>query len=290
MALKRFSKSSLSDTSVVQLPSKNPIISYVEYAGGKTYASSAGGETVIVHGYNFRTGASIYLDNTPITSTVLDGTRISFITTVDHVAARSRDLYVINTDGTGALYPPRFQIISAGPVWVTPSGNLGNITEYLNSFTLQASSDSIVTYTLISGQVPIGYALTPSTGIVSGSHNIPIQVVTVYSFTIRATDEEGQYNDRDFTITFIPTFPTWITDATLLEGRIGQYYTTRVIAISNSVLQYQLVTALPAGLTLNNLSGVISGTPTAASNVPFTVNAVDNENNTTAKTFVIVVT
>jgi hypothetical protein len=289
MALKRFSKSSLSDTSVVQLPSKNPIISYVEYAGGKTYASSAGGETVIVHGYNFRTGASIYLDNTPITSTVLDGTRISFTTLVDHVAARSRDLYVINADGTGAMYPPRFQVVSAGPVWVTPAGSLGNITEFLFSFTLQTTGDSIVTYSLVSGQLPVGYALTPSTGIIAGSHNIPIQVVTVYSFTIRATDEEGQYNDRDFTITFVPTFPTWVTDATLLSGRVGQYYTTRIIAISNSVLQYQLVTALPAGLTLNNLSGVISGTPTATSNLPFTVNAVDNENNTTPKTFVIVV-
>jgi hypothetical protein len=190
------------------------------------------------------------------------------------------------------MYPPRFQVVSAGPVWVTPAGSLGNITEFLFSFTLQTTGDSIVTYSLVSGQLPVGYALTPSTGIIAGSHNIPIQVVTVYSFTIRATDEEGQYNDRAFTITFVPTFPTWVTDATLLPGTVGQYYTTRVIAISNDVLIYGLASgsSLPAGLSLNTLSGVISGTPTSATNTTFVINAIDNENNTTPKTFSLVIT
>jgi hypothetical protein len=290
MALKRFTSPSLDSTALVTLPSKAPIISYVEYANGGSSASSAGGETIIVHGYNFRSGVNVYLDtNIVATATRIDGTRISFVTDPLHLASAARDLYVINSDGSSALYPPRFQISSVGPTWVTQAGNLGQVDEFYYSFYVNATSDSTVTYTLVSGQLPVGYTLTADTGLITGSHNIPVQNQIVYSFTIRATDLEAQYSDRTFSITFVPTYPTWVTSSALPAGNVGVYYTTSIIAVSNSVLNYIAVGDLPPGLTLNRLSGILSGTPTSSTNTTLIVNAVDNENNTTQKIFSIVI-
>lgn len=292
MALKRFTNQSLDTASVTLLPTKNPIITYVEYPGGLTYASSAGGQTIIVHGYNFRPGISVYLDNTPYTTTRIDGTRVSFVSPTINQVSTSTDLYVINSDGTGAMLPQRFQVVSQGPAWITAAGSLGQVDEFIYTFQVSATSDSTVTYSIVSGSLPVGYTLNPNNGIITGSHNIPVQNTIVYSFTLRVTDIEGQSTDRTFSITFVPTYPTWVTDVALAAGRVGQYYTTRVIAISNDVLIYGLATgsSLPAGLTLNTLSGVISGTPSGASNTTFVINAIDNENNTTPKTFSLVIT
>lgn len=292
MALKRFTNQSLDTASVLLLPTKNPIITYIEYPGGLTYASSAGGQTIIVHGYNFRTGITVYLDTTPYTTTLIDGTRVSFVSPPVYQVAASTDLYVINSDGTSAMFPQRFQIVSQGPTWTTPAGNLGTVDEFIYTFRVSGTGDSTIRYSLFSGSLPVGYTLTPETGVITGSHNIPVQNTIVYSFTLRVTDLEGQSADRTFSITFVPTYPTWLTDSALAAGRVGQFYTTRVIAISNDVLIYGLATGstLPAGLTLNTLSGVISGTPTSASNSTFVINAIDNENNTTPKTFSLVIT
>lgn len=292
MALKRFTNQSLDTASVQLLPTKNPIITYIEYPGGLTYASSAGGQTVIVHGYNFRPGITVYLDTTPYTTTRIDGTRVSFVTPAIYQVSTSTDLYVINSDGTGAMLPQRFQVVSQGPTWITPAGSIGRVDEFIYTFTVAATGDSTIRYSLVSGTLPVGYTLTPETGVITGSHNIPVQNTIVYSFTLRVTDREGQYADRTFSITFVPTYPTWLTDTALGAGRVGQYYTTRVIAISNDVLIYGLATgsSLPAGLSLNTLSGVISGTPTSATNTTFVINAIDNENNTTPKTFSLVIT
>jgi hypothetical protein len=290
MALKRFTTPSIESSALVLLPSKNPIISYIEYPNGKTSASSAGGETIIIHGYNFRTGINVYIDTTLISvATRIDGTRISFVTTPLYLPASNRDLYVVNSDGTSAMYPPRFQTTSVGPTWTTAAGSLGTVDEFIYEFSPKATSDSIVTYSLISGAFPVGYQLNSLTGKIYGSHNIPSQTLLLYSFTLRATDQEGQYSDRDFSITFQPTFPTWVSSAALPNGAVGRYYSASFVAVSNTVLQYIAAGALPSGLTLNALSGVLSGIPTMSINTTLAINAVDNENNTTQKIFSIVI-
>lgn len=290
MALKRFTAPSLDNSAIALLPSRNPIISYIEYPNNATSASSAGGQTIIIHGYNFRAGVSVYIGATLVpTVTLLDGSRIRFTSTTINRASASYDLYVINSDGTGALFPPKYQISSVGPTWVTPAGSLGQVDEFLYNFTVAATSDSQVTYSLVSGSLPVGYTLTSSNGRIAGSHNIPAQASIVYTFTIRATDLESQYSDRTFSITFIPTYPTWITTTALPSGRVGQFYSTDLVAVSDSVVTYTAGGSLPPGLNLNTLSGIISGTPTSAVNTTIVINAIDNQNNVTQKIFSIVI-
>jgi hypothetical protein len=51
-----------------------------------------------------------------------------------------------------------------------------------------------------SGALPGGASLNASTGAITGTESGSTQTTT-YSFTIRATDAEGQTADRAFTIT-----------------------------------------------------------------------------------------
>ena len=95
----------------------------------------------------------------------------------------------------------------AQPVWNTPAGSLGVYPAGL-AFVIQLSATaqspaSNVTYTLLSGSLPIGTSLSPitinSTGLITGIPSV-VFVDTVNIFTIRATDNLGNIRDRTFSI------------------------------------------------------------------------------------------
>ena len=73
------------------------------------------------------------------------------------------------------------------------------------SFTLLAYDDdstAITSYSLQSGSLPGGFTLDgdSSIGTISGTESGSTETTT-YTFTIRATDNDGQTTDRQFTIT-----------------------------------------------------------------------------------------
>jgi len=83
----------------------------------------------------------------------------------------------------------------AQPVWNTPAGSIGTFPYgIVSAFPLSASpvlpATSIVSYILLAGSLPTGMTLNTTTGIISG---IPVLVIieTISSFTIRATDNDG---------------------------------------------------------------------------------------------------
>lgn len=79
-------------------------------------------------------------------------------------------------------------------------------------------------------------------------------------------------------LTFTIVAPLAITTATLPGGSIGSPYTA-TLAASGGVVPYTwsiLSGTLPAGLTLNGSTGVISGTPTASGSSSFTVQCTDS--------------
>lgn len=95
------------------------------------------------------------------------------------------------------------------PSWNTPGGSLGSFNQTGSPITpiqLSSSNDpeSEIIYTVTSGSIPTGLTLSPS-GEISGT-------LTGYSanqdvlFTIRATDAEGEFEERDFNIS-IGGFP-----------------------------------------------------------------------------------
>tara|TARA_B100000900_G_scaffold342044_1_gene305333 strand:+ start:232 stop:600 length:369 start_codon:yes stop_codon:yes gene_type:complete len=95
---------------------------------------------------------------------------------------------------------------SAAPNWQTGAGSLGEIAPGdTQSFTLLAYDDdstAITSYSLVSGSLPGGFTLDgdSSIGTISGTESGSTGTTT-YTFTIRATDNDAQTTDRQFTIT-----------------------------------------------------------------------------------------
>lgn len=79
----------------------------------------------------------------------------------------------------------------------------------------------------------------------------------------------------------------------LAAGTVGNAYAGATIAVSNGVgnVGFKVsVGVLPAGLALNQTTGAISGTPTAAGTANFTITATDDFGNSLARAYSIAVT
>lgn len=84
------------------------------------------------------------------------------------------------------------------PTWTTGASLPGIYPNSATTITLVATDadGGAITYTLVSGTLPAGMTLNSSSGVISGT---PTTEAT-YVFTIRATDRENFYVDREFTV------------------------------------------------------------------------------------------
>ena len=109
---------------------------------------------------------------------------------------------VENPDGLAVRSGTALLTVSDAPTWSTAAGSLGSVAQGGSiSFTVTATSDSAVTYSIVSGALPTGASLNSSSGASTGTESGRDTSETVYNFTIRATDAESQTADRAFSIT-----------------------------------------------------------------------------------------
>jgi hypothetical protein len=156
----------------------------------------------------------------------------------------------------------------AQPTWNTAAGSLGNFPfQYPISVQLSASAvtpATTITYTLLSGSLPIGLTLS-SSGLISGTPTF-VSELEISNFAVRATDNLNNLTDRTFSMTVsgsaIPYFTTptgslfTTNDSLWIEYQIGY---TVPIADTPTVVR---VTdgELPPGLEINEV-GIIRGYP-----------------------------
>lgn len=139
-------------------------------------------------------------------------------------------------------------------IWQTPVGTLGTIPEgAYYSTQLITTSDLPVTYTVISGELPRGMALSP-TGQLAG---VPtVQATTVSKFTVRARSAV-HIADRTFTITVsgdIP--PVFITAAGVIEDLLtGTFIYTPVAGSSEKLWGFQIDYSQPDVSVISLVSG-----------------------------------
>jgi len=146
-------------------------------------------------------------------------------------------------------------------------------------------------WSLSSGTLPSGLTLA-SNGNITGT---PTTAATS-SFTVKVSDSSSPVETASKGLSIAIALaggPLQISTVSLPSGQVSSAYSTTVSAIGG-VSPYLWSVAsgsLPAGLSLNASSGVISGTPTTAATSTFTIQAKDSSAapQTTTKSFSVTI-
>jgi uncharacterized protein YhjY with autotransporter beta-barrel domain len=126
------------------------------------------------------------------------------------------------------------------------------------------------TFAVTAGSLPSGITLA-SGGVLSGTSS----EVGTFSFTVTATDANGQTGSRAYTVTIATPVLTMTPAAGTLTATYGAPY-SQVFTASGSPgpYTYVLTGTLPAGLSFSG--NTISGTPTVPGSYAITITATDN--------------
>ncbi|HAO99540.1 MAG TPA: hypothetical protein DCQ83_05800, partial [Fibrobacteres bacterium] len=201
---------------------------------------------------------------------------------------------------TGVISGTPTSATSAANYLVTASNNLGTDTETVN-ITVNAVAPSSLTYattaylmgvnradssstptvnaggltvTYTSDPLPAGLSLNSSTGRITGT---PTVGAATANYTVTATNAQGSTN-TSLTITVLNPISTFTYDThTLTLGKNVAMTADNATATGTSPfgpVKFYVSPTLPAGLALDSLTGVVSGTPTTAqSSTKYTLTA-----------------
>jgi len=164
-----------------------------------------------------------------------------------------------------------------------PDGTVG--TSY--SQTLQAGGCGPGCQWSSSGTLPPGLLLGATSGAISGKPS----AAGSFPFTILVADSKLDSGSQRYTINVKGDPPTITTGSPLHAGQVGTPYSQALAASGGSPPYTWSVTAgaLPGGISLDPSSGALSGTPTAAGNFTFTVQAADTNATFGSKAFTLAV-
>ncbi|MBE2286008.1 MAG: putative Ig domain-containing protein, partial [Prosthecobacter sp.] len=146
-------------------------------------------------------------------------------------------------------------------------------TAYSQTLTASGSTATPYTWSVASGTLPAGLTLS-SGGVLSGTPTAATTGVSGTSVTLRAMDSDGCYRDQAFNLRICPVLV--ISPTTLTVPLIGVPY-SQTLTVSGSTAAPVIfsATGLPSWLTLNTSTGVLSGMPSNATSVTFTITATD---------------
>ncbi|MDR1455501.1 MAG: Ig domain-containing protein [Tannerella sp.] len=157
---------------------------------------------------------------------------------------------------------------SAAPVITGPAPGLidsvvRNVFTYVD--TVEATGGPAPIYTLSSGKLPEDLKLDTVTGIISGT----AKTEGTLTFTVMASNPLG--NDfREYSIKVKiannPIAPSFVTTA-LPRALAGQSYSFQIEANGEPFPKFLAKSPLPSGLSLDPMTGIISGEPAATSPV-----------------------
>jgi len=158
----------------------------------------AGGSFVsvpLVTAINSTTGARVSADEVAYNSA--SQITVKFTLPVDGTYL----LYIENPDGN-AVQTSAVLTVSDAPAWQTAAGSLGSFAGGTSFGTITLTATNSVSMAKTSGTFPGGMTLNSGSGssTLTGTET-GATADTTYTFTIRATDAQGQTADRQFTVT-----------------------------------------------------------------------------------------
>jgi len=205
-------------------------------------------------------------------------------------AISSSTTYTVYANNTGGSATASITITvnDAVPFDVAYSGTPFTLTKGTAMTTaMPSSSGGAVTGWTISPSLPAGLVFSTSTGAISGT---PTSVSSAANYTVTATNTGGSAT-ATISILVNDAAPSGVAFSgspfTLTKGTA---MTTATPSVSGgTVTSWSVSPALPAGLSLDNSTGAISGTPTAiTSSANYTITAT-NAGGSDSTTVVIVV-
>ena len=167
-------------------------------------------QNISISGENFQSGATVtFIDSSGVS---INSTSVTFNSATSLTATvpssvnsiqQPFDIRVNNPTGLSATLNDGLQIL-ASPIWNTASGSLGSTGDRENTNIQLSATDpdsGAVTFAETGGTVLSTAGLSiSSSGLISGTPNDVVSNTTI-NFTIRATDNEGAYTDRNFSLT-----------------------------------------------------------------------------------------
>lgn len=152
----------------------------------------------------------------------------------------------------------------AGTAYSTTITATGGLLPYTWSLTSPTTSND-------------GLTINSSTGVINGT---PISTGT-FIISVTVADSSGLTYSQQFTLSVYTSLSVLTTS--LPNGTVGTVYPQQMLMAGGGQPPYRwtvTVGTLPPGLTLSNVLGTITGTPTSSGSYPFTVSVTDNQSNT----------
>ena len=189
-------------TAVTQIQSGasgGPKVTGITYPNSATAVANTGNDTAVLAGTGFESGVTVIVNGNTVPSvTRTNANSLSFTTAA--LSSTTYPIYVVNPDGATAIFINPGLQVSGKPVWITTSPLASWFRGAALSRTLQANSDSAVTYSLAGGSsLPSGLTLAAN-GLISGTLSSLPANTTTYNFTVVATDAESQTTSSAFSI------------------------------------------------------------------------------------------
>ena len=255
---------------VAPIPSA-PTVSNVSYCIGGTAtaltATAATGNTL--NWYTAATGGTAS-STAPVPSTSATGTTTYYVSQVNATGCESQRAAITVT-------------VSALPDFVYGSSTYSFERTRTISFAAPVSTGATITGYTISPALPAGLTFNTSTGAISGT---PTASSASTTYTVTGTTASGCVGTTTFTLeVFSAVAPSALSySPTSQTVRQGTAITAMTPTVSGGTPTYTISPALPAGLSINATTGVISGTLTATQTgtVTYTITAANSGGSVTA--------